>query len=353
MDKEKILYFDENDASEIGTNGKQVFFAKKINGKVSYNKTTEKKKEKQQNDFDPYDDIIIGINNKSYLEKKKREMEQEKKKSKMQKKEVSSKNKKNQPKNSNKKSKKKKKKKLKTFIKILALILVIAGITVFAMISPIFNITEINVSGNEKLSENTIISLSGLSKGENIFRNLKSNITSNIKQNPYVENVTVKRVLPGTIEIQIEEREIAYQVKVINSYVYIDYQGYILENSSEKENVPTIEGLSTQDEEFLNNKRVNNEDISNLNTILRIMENAKNVDISDKITNITIQDGKQYILYLEEEEKYIYLGDETNLNNKMLYIQIILENEKGNAGTIFINGDLNNGFEPYFREGRD
>ena len=68
-------------------------------------------------------------------------------------------------------------------------------------------------------------------------------------------------MLPGTIEIQIEEREIAYQVKVINSYVYIDYQGYILENSSEKEKVPTIEGLSTQDEEFLNNKRVNNEDI--------------------------------------------------------------------------------------------
>ncbi len=34
----------------------------------------------------------------------------------------------------------------------------------------------------------------------------------------------------------------------------------------------------------------------------------------------------------------------------MLYVQAIIEQEKGKEGEIFLNGDLNNGFRPYFRE---
>ena len=29
---------------------------------------------------------------------------------------------------------------------------------------------------------------------------------------------------------------------------------------------------------------------------------------------------------------------------------MMLKEEKGNSGTMFINGDLNKGFKPYFRE---
>ena len=51
-----------------------------------------------------------------------------------------------------------------------------------------------------------------------------------------------------------------------------------------------------------------------------------------------------------EEKKKVYLGDCSNLSNKMLYVQAIIEQEKGKAGEIFVNGDLNNKFNPYFRE---
>ena len=79
------------------------------------------------------------------------------------------------------------------------------------------------------------------------------------------------------------------------------------------------------------------------------MDSAKNIEISSKITTINVEDPKDYILYLKSEKKYIHLGDGTNLNNKMLYVQIILQDEKGTKGEIFVNGDLNNGFKPYFR----
>ena len=38
MDKKEILYFEEDDASTVGNDGKQIFVAKRINGKVTHNK---------------------------------------------------------------------------------------------------------------------------------------------------------------------------------------------------------------------------------------------------------------------------------------------------------------------------
>ncbi len=375
MDRKGVLYFEEDDASNLSENGKHVFLTKRINGKTTHNKLQEERKkiieDNKKEDYDLYEDIIIGVNNASFLEKQ----EQEKKRTKSSKNKTSNSNKKNKnksnsnQKNKNKsklakdtdvterefknkqnanKAKKKKKKKLK-MLKICVLLFIILGVIIFAMISPVFNITTITVSGNERVRTDTIISLSGLNIGNNIFRNSKKQIKQNIKDNQYIEVVNIKRQLPGTIEIEVEERKVAYQIKVIDSYVYTDYQGYILETANQKENVPIIEGLVTSNEELLNNKRVNNEDISTLNTILKIMDSAKNIEISSKITTINVEDPKDYILYLKSEKKYIHLGDGTNLNNKMLYVQIILQDEKGTKGEIFVNGDLNNGFKPYFR----
>ena len=62
-----------------------------------------------------------------------------------------------------------------------------------------------------------------------------------------------------------------------------------------------------------------------------------------KIKYITPED-------MEEEKKTIYLGDASNLSNRILYVQMILEEEKDKEGEFFVNGDLNNGFQPYFRK---
>ena len=52
---------------------------------------------------------------------------------------------------------------------------------------------------------------------------------------------------------------------------------------------------------------------------------------------------------MEGEQKYVYLGDKTSLDTKMLYVKVILEKEKEHAGEIFVNMDLNQK-NPFFRE---
>lgn len=334
MDKNNILQFEADDTSKTGINGKQVFFAKRINGKVTRNKEIERESKfipnKNQNDDD---ELFIEFKNVKFNPK-----------TTPQKKVTPNKNN-----NSKINNIKKKKKKVSIIPKIAVLFLIIIAIGIFAFISPIFNIKAIEVNGNNKIDKDTVISLSGVNIGKNIFQVSKKQVINSIKENQYINNVEVKRKLPGTLELKVEERKIAYQVKIINSYVYIDYQGYILEVSAKKEKVPLIEGFTTEQETLLNGKRLINNDIKLLRTILRIMETAKTSEIDKLISKISVKNN-EYILELSKENKLVYLGDATDLTNRMTYVKIIVDKEKGKTGKAFVDKDINNGFKPYFRE---
>ena len=104
-----------------------------------------------------------------------------------------------------------------------------------------------------------IVSLSKLQIGQNLFRFNKNKVEKEIKTNPYVESVSVKRKLPNKIEITIEERNRNYNVEFLNGYAYINNQGYILEISEQKlEGIPVIQGISTEVEQIVEGNRFGN-----------------------------------------------------------------------------------------------
>ena len=241
-------------------------------------------------------------------------------------------------------------KRIKLLLKILVLVGIIAGAVVFATCSPIFNIADIEVLNNNRLSSETIISLSGISKEQNIFSFISARVSDNIKQNAYIEDVKIKRIIPNKVQIEVQEREPKFSIPVLGEFAYINTQGYILEITQNELNLPVIYGINTPEDQVQVGSRVNEEDLGSLETILRIMSVMNDNSLSDKVTNIDISDKNDYIIYMQDEKKTIHLGDASNLNNKMLYIIEILEKEKDVEGDIFVNGDLNNNFKVYFRE---
>lgn len=236
----------------------------------------------------------------------------------------------------------------KLLIATWTIIILILGITIFSLTTPTFNTTQIIVEGNNKVAQETILSLSGVKTGENMFRLNKRKISSKIKENKYINSVKIERKLPGTVKIIVEERTVKYQINLINSFAYIDREGYILENSTVKAEVPIIAGLKIDENEMLNKERLDIEDLEKLNDTNQIMEAAKEIEKENKIIEIDTKYPENYTIYIEN--KIIQLGSATNLNNKMLYVDKMLENEEGKSGIFFVNGDLNSGFNPYFRE---
>lgn len=238
---------------------------------------------------------------------------------------------------------------IKGIIKWTILFLALVASFIYFMMSPLFNLAEIQVQNNEKISTDTIISLSNLTIGENIYKTSINTIKKNIKQNAYIESVDIKRKLPNKILITVKERKTTYNLEYANSFVYINNQGYILDILEDKLDVPIIEGYTTSGENIIVGNRLNDEDLEKLGTVLKIMESASMNEISNFITKINISDKQNYTIILEGEKKKVYIGDASNLSTRMLYLKAILAEERGIEGEIFINGDLNKG-NVYFRK---
>lgn len=242
----------------------------------------------------------------------------------------------------------KKAKRSKIIKNTLIIVLVITSI-ILVMLSPMFNLKNIIATGNSKITREQLISLSGICLDENIFRISRLKSESNIKQNAYIDEVEIYKKLPNTIEITIKERVPTFILEYGNGYVLVNNQGYMLEISSIKLDLPILTGTITSKEEYKEGNRLNKEDLVKLGTVIKIMDAAKNKEISNLITGINISDENNYILYLETEKKTAYLGDCTYLETRMDRLAKIIEMEKGIEGEIFVDRDVNK-YDAYFRE---
>lgn len=264
---------------------------------------------------------------------------------------INEQNKKRKIENEINKKKNKKRKKISKSIKIFSVVVIIVIGIVFAFTSPLFNIKEIKVENNSILSTEKIVSLSRLKKDQNIFRFLKEDVETHLKEDPYIESVEVSRELPDKVKLKVTERNRDFCIKFLNGYAYINNQGYILEIVEEIEGVPIIIGVETPEEQIKPGNRLDNKDLKKLEVAIQVMKIAKENDIAEKITSIDITNKNEYILHLEADRKDAYIGDGSNLNTKILYIKEIIEKyEIDKEGTIFVNGDFSDKFKAYFRE---
>lgn len=247
------------------------------------------------------------------------------------------------------KKKKKNKKLIFKITKWTTLLLVLIGGLICFLLSPVFNIKNINVYGNSKISTETIVSLSGISIDENMFKIRKADVINKIKQNAYIETVEITKKMSNTVEIEVKERTTTFLINIGQGYVYINNQGYILEVSSEKLELPIISGYITANADLIPGNRLNNDDLEKLEVVLKIRDTAKSNEILNLITEIDISDEDNYKIIFGNDDKVAYLGDGTNLSTKMLYIKAMLEQEQGKPGEIFVNIDLNTEY-PFFRE---
>lgn len=319
------------------------------------------KKNKKDNKYNAENEIIIGVTTKPKekvrVEKKKTTRTNPSKNKKLKtnnKKNVNSKKKKNVQATKNKTNKKVHKKEItkeeqirklnskKIIISIIVLLFIALGGTIYYLTTPVFNIANVEVYGNEKNSVETYISLSKINIGAtNIFAITNNRIDKNIKENAYVKEIEIERKLPNTIQLYITEREVAYQIEYTGKYIYIDDQGYILEIAEDKKDVPMIKGILTIKGNVNVGQRLTELDLIKLNVVAKIINYCKYNTIENKLTDIDVTDDTNYIMYFKEDKKTVYLGDASNLSERLSLLKTILNNEKNKEIEIFMNGNLN------------
>lgn len=239
--------------------------------------------------------------------------------------------------------------KKKRRVKILCGAILFVAALVLLLSSRIFDIKEINVNGISKLTKEEVISISQIPINTNIFALNKLKAKYRLLENSYIEDVYIKREYPSTITINVKEKVPTFMIQFANSYIYLNNQGYMLEVSTEALPLPTLLGIKTDLSNVKPGKRLDVEDLKKFNKLIQIMDISRNFELDTLITRIDITDTSNYTVYIDSEGKTVYLGDAVDLNTKILHLKEILNQNKGKAGEIFLDMDLNE-YDSRFRE---
>ena len=166
--------------------------------------------------------------------------------------------------------------------------------------------------------------------------------------------VEVKRILPSTIKIEVEEREIKAYVDYIGAYMCIDETGFCVDSikkDQKEENIPIVRGINPIDsiQGFMIGDILNADDsikVQRLSNLLYLIE--KN-ELGLEIYEIDITDKDNVSIIINNGDIRINFGDMSNMNIKIPFLPKILEDKQGKKGIINMNSDSDD-IQPIFSE---
>lgn len=197
---------------------------------------------------------------------------------------------------------------------ILIFLIVISGIVIsrFILITPYFQIKEIQVEGREKLSEETILEWANIPLYKSIFQLNIEAIEKRISSKPKVKKVIIKRLLPSKVLIQVKERK-PYAYLIYKKVLFeVGEDGVVIGKAKKLQDLPEINGVSSLS------------DKERIKTGIKIVKYAQEVGIS--FAEVNIENINNILGYLSGGIK-IYLGKGTYLKY-LSYLPLIFAEER-------------------------
>lgn len=128
--------------------------------------------------------------------------------------------------------KKRRIKRISAYVSIIAVVVIIG---IVLSLTVLFKTEKIYVKGNEYYADDTIIRLSGVSEGQNIFMASMFGNSDAVSDNlPYVKSAKIKFQIPNTLVIDIENETAVYSIRTDGIYYKVSGDNRILEQVSSK-----------------------------------------------------------------------------------------------------------------------
>lgn len=114
------------------------------------------------------------------------------------------------------------------------ILLLMAAVCIVLSLTVFFQIETITVTGNSRYTAEEILEASGIRNGQNLFRTNVEKAGAQIEQSkPYIHVATVRRKLPASIAITVEETSSAVLGAISgDGYVLLDRDLKVLERGS-------------------------------------------------------------------------------------------------------------------------
>lgn len=215
--------------------------------------------------------------------------------------------------------KKKKRKKKRYLLKFFILVIVCAG-AYCLLHSSIFDIDRILVLEEGRFTAEQVEDMIGLKRGTNLFEFKAGDCEEKLMENPYIKGAEIKRKLPGTVEIHLDERKEKAVFMQDRHYIVVDSEGIVLRTADQKPKLPVLIGMTvTKAEE---NKQIAVKEAYSFKKAMKLlaaMEESdlyfKTIDVSRLIVRLYVTDK----LFCKGEAKNLLIGMEEGNLKAVLY----------------------------------
>ena len=239
---------------------------------------------------------------------------------------------------------KRKKRKIKFFIK-LGIFLLLCGLIVFLLKSSLFDVKEFTVEGNSYYTDDEILVMGNCKTGGNIFIGTDvRDIKSRLEKDAYMASVKVKRILPDTIKIQLDERRQVAAIVYGEKYVVVDGSGTVLRKTGVMPEITVLKGLTIS--KLSVGEKVEAEEKVLLRQTLQMLDVMDKNNMYFKSIEVSEGEIKAHVL-----DNLICQGTPENImkamenDNLQLVVQELFD-RKIERGTIKISGDKTISFTP-------
>lgn len=194
--------------------------------------------------------------------------------------------------------------------------------------SSIFNIRTIEFSGNQQVSDEELLALSGLKTGVHIYSVNLDRAETMIATNLWVQQVEIKRQLPSTLRVNIVERVPAAAFAGGDGLYIVDAGGVLLMKKKLLDGLSVIvlSGIEAPPEDTPLGTVLEGERLSAAMAVIHQMDET----VAGTVAEMDVSDPQRIVLHTSYGVDF-YLGDKNDFMNKFRVAILILqtENDKG------------------------
>lgn len=216
--------------------------------------------------------------------------------------------------------------------------------------SQAFQVSHVAIHGADRLSRGEALALIGDVRGRNILGLDLAEWRERLRTSPWVEDAVVRRVLPNTVDVVIQERQPIGLARLGRDLYLVDQHGTVIDGYGPgyaELDLPIIDGLGTP-------PRDGPPVVDPTRTALAarlLADVAPHPPIADRVSQIDVRDQRDAVVLLDGDTVLLRLGDRDFAQRLQDYLDVAaaLKDRVSAVDTV----DLRFGERMYVRPSRD
>ena len=185
-------------------------------------------------------------------------------------------------------------------------------------------VSRLTVSGNVRLSRGEVVALLDGLQGRNMLLIDLDGWRSKLLSSPWVADAALRRVLPGSVDVVIAERQPIGIGRLGEALFLIDQQGQVIDEFGPNHadlDLPLIDGLAAPGVDArLGGEAV---DAGRAALATRLLGSLQaRPDLADRVSQIDVTDIRDAVIILKDDTTLVRVGDEQFAERLQSYIEL-------------------------------